>query len=796
MKVPMSWLSEYVDIDIDSKEFADEMTMSGSKVEAIDVAGNDISSVVVGKIISLEKHPDADRLQVSKIDIGNGEPIQVVTAAQNVSVGDEIPVALVGAHLPNGLNIKRGKLRGVESCGMMCSINELNVTTDDYPDASEEGIFILPKGFHLGMDVKEALKIKETVIDFEITSNRPDCLSVTGIAREAAATFNKPLKLPAIKLKEEGERAEKYASVEIKSADLCPRYAARIITDVKIEPSPKWMRDRLKAAGIRPVNNMVDITNYVMLEFGQPMHAFDLSNLSESKIIVRRAASGEKMETLDDQPRKLDSSMLVIADAKRPVAVAGVMGGANSEITEKTKIILFESANFDAVSVRATANKIGLRTESSSRFEKGLDVEGVVTAVDRAAQLVEALNAGIVCKGVIDCYVRKQEKRTIKLEPDKINELLGTKISDSKMIGILNSLYINVDEKTMRVSIPSFRQDIEVKADLAEEIARIYGYNKIEATLLSGKATALGEKTYKQKMKDLIKNTMIASGLNEIFTYSFASPKVFDMIRLPKDSDLRNAIKIQNPLGEDFSIMRTTTIPSIMDVIARNYNRRAEKAGLFEISYVYIPEKLPLDKLPKEKEVLTIGMFGETDFYDLKGIIEELLLQLGIEKYDFEPEKENLTFHPGRTANIMTNNDIAGILGEIHPDVCEQFEGPERTYVAILDVELLIKNSNMDIQFKHLPKFPAVTRDIAILVKEDIMVKEIETEIKKRAGRILEDIKLFDIYKGKQVPEGMKSVAYSITFRDNEKTLTDTEVDTAMKKVVDGLKNSLDSELR
>ncbi len=796
MKVPISWLKEYVEIDMNIKEFADGMTLSGSKVEAIDVIGDDISGVVIGKIISLEKHPDADRLQVSKIDIGDDKIIQVVTAAQNVKTGDYIPVALVGSRLPDGINIKKGKLRGVESEGMMCSINELHVSVDDYPDASEDGIFILPKEFPLGMDAKEALNINETVVDFEITSNRPDCLSVTGLAREAAATFKKKLKMPKIELDEDGESVNKLASVEVLDFDLCPRYAARVITDVTIEQSPKWLRVRLKASGIRPVNNIVDITNYVMLEFGQPMHAFDLSNISGSKIVVRKANNGEKMKTLDDQMRKLDSSMLVISDEKKAVAVAGVMGGADSEITENTKTILFESANFNGISVRLAAKKIGLRTESSSRFEKGLDVDGVVTALDRAAQLVEMIKAGKVCKGIIDCYKNKADKREIKLRPDKINEFLGTKIKTEKMIEILTDLCFEVDEKSMTVVVPSFRQDVEVLADIAEEIARMYGYNNIEATILSGKANTQGKKTFKQEMEDLIKKTMIACGLSETYTYSFVSPKLFDMIRAPKDSYLRNAIKIENPLGEDFSIMRTTTIPSMMDVMARNYNRRIEKARLFEVSYVYIPESLPLKDLPEEKEILTIGLYGETDFYELKGIIEELLSELGIKKYDIEPEKENTAFHPGRTANLVINNEIAGIFGEIHPEVSKQFEGPERSYVAVLDVAILIENSKMDRKYTQLPKFPAVTRDIAMTIKEDIMVKQIETVIKKQAGRMLESIKLFDVYKGKQVPEGMKSVAYSITFREIEKTLTDAEVDIAMKKVVDGLKKSFDAELR
>ncbi|MDQ2087031.1 phenylalanine--tRNA ligase subunit beta [Herbivorax sp. ANBcel31] len=795
MKAPINWLKDYVDIDLEYKDFADKMTMSGSKVEGLEEQGEEISKVVVGKILSMEKHPNADRLQVCKVDTGN-EDIQIVTGADNINEGDLVPIALAGATLAEGKKISKGKLRGMVSEGMMCSVEELGFSKEDYPDAPDDGIYIIGQSYPVGTDIKEVLGLDDTIVEFEITSNRPDCLSIIGLAREAAVTLNKDFKKPDISLKEMGDEAQKYAEVEIKDADLCPRYAARIVKDVKIEPSPKWMRDRLKAAGVRPINNIVDITNYVMLEYGQPMHAFDLTDIEGQKIIVRRALEGEEIKTLDDIDRKLDSSMLVIADEKRPVAVAGVMGATNSEISEETKTILFESANFNGPSVRITAKKLGLRTESSGRFEKGLDVQNTLLAVDRAVQLVEELNAGVVCKGVIDCYEKKQQDRELKFSPQSINELLGTNVTVEEMIKIFKSLEFKVNESDLTVKIPSFRQDIEREADLAEEVARFYGYNNIEATLLSGKASTLGKKTFKQKTEDMIKDTMIACGLSETYTYSFTSPKVFDRIKLPKESELRNTVDIQNPLGEDFSIMRTTTIPEMLQVISTNYNRRIEEVGLFEKSFVYIPKQQPVKELPVEKPVLTLGMYGKADFYTLKGVVEELFSVLGITKYDFVPEKNNPTFHPGRTAVVKINDQYVGTIGEIHPDVSDEFECPQRTYIGVIEIEKLVDNASLEFEYTPLPKFPAMTRDIAMLVKDEVLVKEIEDILKQRGGKILEEIKLFDVYKGKQVPDGMKSVAYSITFRAADKTLKEEDVNKAMKKILDGLKKNIGAELR
>lgn len=799
MKVPISWLKDYVDISVNIDDLVDALTLSGSKVEAVERLGEEISKVVVGKITSVEKHPNADKLIVVKVDVGD-EVIQVVTGAMNVSAGDYVPVALHGSTLPGGIKIKKGRLRGVESNGMLCSLQELGLDISDYPEQDEDGIFILVhengKSYECGQDIKEVLGLDEIIIEFEITSNRPDCLSVLGIARETAATLKNELKKPEIKLKEEEEDASKLAQVEIKAPDLCSRYAARIVKDVKIEPSPEWMRRRLRAAGVRPINNIVDITNYVMLELGQPMHAFDLKYIDENKIVVRRAEDNEIIKTLDGEERRLDSSALVIADSNKPVAVAGVMGGENSEVYPDTKTILLESANFNGISVRLTAKKLGMRTEASGRFEKGLDVENVITAIDRAAQLIEEIGAGKVCKGIIDCFPGEKEKRVLKLRPDKINALLGTSLSSDTMIETLESLEIMVDKDTMTVMVPEFRQDIEMEADLAEEIARMYDYNNIEATLLQGKALSIGKKSYKQKIEDIIKNTMISCGLSEVYTYSFTSPKIFDRIKLPGESELRKVVTISNPLGEDYSVMRTTTVPDMLSVISRNYNRRVEEARLFELSYIYIPKELPLQDLPVEKPVLTLGMYGNVDFYNLKGAVEELLAKLRIRDYQLMPEKDNPTFHPGRTAKLIINGNEAGIIGEIHPDVTEEFAAPERTYIGMIDVEPLVENANMLVQYKPLPRFPSVERDIAMLLDESIMAGDIENIIIENGGKILEGIDLFDVYKGKQVPEGMKSMAYSLTFRAEDRTLTDEEVNKAMDKIINSLKNTFNARLR
>lgn len=797
MRVPISWLKDYVDIDVDVKKFADEMTMSGSKVETIEVQGREITGVVTAKVLKIEKHPNADRLHVAQVDTGKGIT-QVVTGADNVREGDCIPVALDGATLPGGKRISAGKLRGVDSCGMMCSAQELGITPGDFPGAVEDGIFILDPETPVGKDIKDVLGMNETVVEFEITPNRPDCLSIIGIAREAAATFGKKLKYPQLEVCEtKGDRAEKYASVEILDAELCPRYAARVVKNVKIEESPEWMKRRLRAAGMRPINNIVDITNYVMLEFGQPMHAFDIENIADRKIIVRRAKKGEKIDTLDEKKRTLDEDMLVIADGKRPIAIAGVIGGADSEIRESTKTILFESANFNGTSVRITSGKLGVRTEASSRFEKGLDPNMAMKALDRAAQLINMLGAGDAAEGVIDCYPHRTEERTVKFDYARINGLLGTNLTENEIVKILESLELTVDTEKKEVAIPTFRGDIETDADLAEEVARFYGYNRIKPTLLEGKATTIGRKTRKQIFEDIIVNTMLSAGLSEAYTFSFMSPEEFDKIRLPANSEERKAVVVKNPLSKEQSLMRTTTIPAMLASLSTNYSRKVKQAKLFEFSHVYLPDQAAKDGLPVQKKVLTMGMYGNVDFYDLKGVVEMLMASLRVKDgYKLEKSAKNPIFHPGRTGTIIVNGKKIGTIGEIHPEVIENYELPERVYIGVIEAEHLIENAIMHSKYVPLPKFPPVERDIALIVKDDVSVKSIEDVIRNESGSLLEDMELFDIYKGKQVPDGCKSVAYSITFRAGDRTLTDEEVNSVMGRIIETLHDELGAILR
>lgn len=797
MKAPLKWLKDYVSIDVGVKDYVNAMTLSGSKVEGVEDMGKAINKVVVAKILEIEKHPDADKLRICKVDAGS-EILQIVTGAPNVQAGDFIPLALVGAKLP-GMEIKLSKLRGVESQGMMCSIDELQLTKDYLPDAPEHGVYVFSGSPVPGTDVKDALDLDQ-VVEFEITSNRPDCLCILGLARETAVTLGVPLKKPPISIKEEaGEDANSFAAVDIANPELCPRYAARIVTDVVIKPSPVWMQRRLSAAGMRPINNIVDITNYVMLELGQPMHAFDLDQLSGKKILVRTAKPGETIKTLDGQDRKLDESMLVIADGEKPVAVAGVMGGENSEVTSQTRRLLLESANFNGTSIRITGKKMGLRSEASSRFEKGLDPENVLTALDRCAQLIELTESGKVVGGVVDCQKIQAAKRTIRLDPGKINEFLGTQLDTAYMVDIFKSLEFNVDPETLILEVPSFRSDIEWMADLAEEVARFHGYNNIKPSLLSGKESTQGRKTYKQQMEDVIRNTMTGCGLNEAYTLSFTSPKQFDAICLPQDHALRNAVVISNPLGEDYSIMRTTTLPDMLKVLSTNYNRKMSDVGLFELSYVYLP--VEDQKLPYERSTLTIGLYGKTaGFFELKGIVEQLLETMHITEVEFCPEANDPSFHPGRTAKMQLMGPdgakTVAILGEVHPEVAENFECPECTYVAIIDVEPLIVASQKTIQFKPLPKFPAVSRDLAIVVRETKFVADLVKAIREKGGDYLEDVRLFDIYKGSQVPEGMKSVAFALTFRALERTLKDEDVNQAMSSILKHLEQTVGAQLR
>ncbi|MBQ9518620.1 MAG: phenylalanine--tRNA ligase subunit beta [Firmicutes bacterium] len=799
MNLPISWLKEYVDLDCTTQEFMDEITLSGSKVESLTVMGKDIDGIITGKVLEIERHPDADKLVVTQIDVGNGEPLQIVTGASNLKVGDIVPVAMVNSNVYHGselVKIKKGKLRGVESNGMLCSIEELGFTRHDYPEAPENGIYVFTEEVPLGADVKELLQINDEVVEFEITSNRPDCFSITGLARETAATFRKPFKFPEIKVEEKGQgNAADMISVEIKNSELCPRYIARAVKNVKIGPSPLWMRHRLTAAGVRPINNIVDITNYVMLEIGQPMHAFDIDCIKDRKIIVRNANAGEKIVTLDGQERELDPSMLVIADSEKAVAVAGVMGGENSMITEGAEAILFESANFNGPNVRITAKKLGLRTDASAKYEKGLDPNLSIIAVNRAVQLVEMLGCGEVCPGMVDCYPNVRTERTLEYSPESINKLLGTNISSEEMTELFKLIEVKADGS--KDIIPTFRPDLESEADLAEEIARFYGYDKIESTLAAGTPT-VGKKSYSQQIEDKIKNTMVAMGLCESMNYSFESPKVFDKLNIPADSDLRKTVKISNPLGEDFSIMRTLTLNGMLTSLATNFKRhRNESAGLFEIGKIYIPKALPLTELPDELPKLTIGMFGsDVDFFGVKGIVEELFGVLGIKDAEYSANKELTYMHPGRTADIAVNGENIGFVGQLHPAVAENYGIGTEVYIAVVDINALVKNADFDRVYKALPKFPAVERDIAMLVKDEIPVKAIEDVLRAKGGKFLEDIRLFDVYKGKQIETGFKSVAYSLFFRAPDKTLTDEEISSPMKKILSELEEKLGATLR
>lgn len=787
MKVPYKWLLDYVDIDKDINEVGDALTLSGSKVEEIIETGKEVNKVVTGKILKLEKHPDADKLTICQVDVG-AETIQIVTAATNMKENDVVPVALHGSTLADGTKIKKGKLRGVESNGMFCSEEELGLAEE----GTAHGLMILPSDTPLGVEAKELLGINGGVIDFEITSNRADCFSVYGIAREAAATYGLPLKKVETSFKEDGDNINNYLKVEVKD-DLCRRYAARMIKNVKIKESPDWIKQRLEEAGVRPINNIVDITNYVMLELGQPLHAFDYRDIEDKKIVVRRAEDGENFVTLDEAERKLDSSMLVIADGKRAVAVAGVMGGLNSEVKDDTTTVVFECANFNGANVRITSKKLGLRTESSSRFEKDLDPNLVEETLGRVLNLVEKLEAGDVVGGVIDIYPEPVKPHNIEVSPEWINGFLGIDIEGKRMKEILESLEMKVSgEDILKIEVPTFRQDVKIKQDVAEEVVRIYGYDVIPSIRIVGEAVEAAW-TREQKLLKAVKNTMVSCGLSEAMTYSFVSPKTFDDIEVPKDSELRRVVTISNPLGEDFSIMRTTAIPSMMECLSKNYKRDNKEAYLFDVARVYIPGD---EKLPNEIDKLVIGMYGDADFYILKGIVEDLLLSLGIEKYDIERESANPTFHPGRTARLMIRRKDAGVFGEIHPNVLENYGIEDRVYVAELNLSLIFEASKLERKYKTLPKFPAVTRDIAMLVKDEVTVGEIENIIMRSGKELIESVKLFDVYKGKQIPDGTKSVAYSLSYRAADRTLKDAEVNAVHDKIVKNLSEKLGAQLR
>ena len=799
MKASIEWLEEYSDIDVDSVKLGDILTMTGSKVETVEQRGNDIKNVVVGKILEIEKHPDADKLVVTKVDVKT-EILQIVTGANNIKVNDIVPIAKDGAELPGGVKIKTGKLRGIESCGMMCSVGELGLDVNDYPNQIEHGIMILDKNLEkdLGKDIVEVLNLKEDIIDFEITPNRPDCLSIEGLGRETAVSLGKEFKNPRKnidELKIEDKKEIEGLTVDITAPDLCYRYIARVVKNVKVGPSPEWMVRRLKACGVRSINNIVDITNYVMLELGQPMHAFDINSIEGKHITVRRAKENEKIITLDEQERVLGEDNLVIADDKKAVAIAGVMGGLNSEIENDTKTVVFESAVFNGGSVRKTAKKVGLRTESSSRFEKGLSAENALRAINRAVELVELLGAGEPINEKIDVYPTKQKINKIKLDVDKINSLLGINISKEEMIEILNKLEIKVENDV--TIAPYFRMDLEFVADLAEEIVRFYGYDKLETTLIKADTT-LGVRNKEQKIEKKIKEILVDSGFSEIYTYGFVSSGDLEKSKI-KEEVIKNAITIMNPLSDEYKLMRPTTIPSMMQILALNNNKKNQNVKLFDLSRSYrnVNNEVENDEVPLQENILTIGMYGDDlDFYTLKGIIENVLEVSNINRYEIEKETKNESYHPGRCANIKVGIDVIATLGEVHPEVLGNYDIEKRAYLAEVNVTKLVKYSKANKKYVEVPKFPAVERDIAVIVDENVEVGQIEKLIVKKSKKLLESAKLFDIYRDEKIGENKKSVAFSLIFRNKNKSLSDEEINPIMEAIIAELEKQLGAELR
>ncbi len=799
MKASIEWLEEYTDIDVDSIKLGDILTMTGSKVETVEQKGNDIKNVVVGKILEIKKHEDSDHLVVTQVDLGN-EKVQIVTGANNIKEGDIVPIAKDGSELPGGVKIKKGLLRGVESCGMMCSVGELGLDIVNYPGQIENGIMILDKELEkdLGKDIVEVLNLKEDIIEFEITPNRPDCLSIEGLGREVAASLGKEFKNPRKNIDEkivENKEEIEGLKVDIEAPDLCYRYIARMVKNVKIGPSPEWLTRRLNACGIRSINNIVDITNYVMLEMGQPMHAFDINSIEGKHITVRRAKNGEKITTLDKQERILDENDLVIADTKKPVAIAGVMGGLNSEIEKDTQTVVFESAVFYGGGVRKTAKKVGLRTESSARYEKGLSSENAIRAVNRAVELVELIGAGQEVEGKIDVYPTKQKINKIKLDVEKINNLLGTNIEKEEMIKILEKLDIKV-ENDMAIA-PYFRMDLEFVADIAEEVVRFYGYDKLETTLIKADTT-LGIRNKEQKIEKTIKDMLVNNGLSEIYTYGFVSEQDLEKSNISKEL-IEKSITIINPLSDEYKLMRPTTIPSMMQILATNANKKNQNVKLFDISRNYrnLNNEVENGEVPEQENILTLGMYGDdVDFYTLKGLIENVLEAVSVNRYDIVKEIENGSYHPGRCANITVGKDVIATIGEVHPAVLEHYGIEKRAYLAEVNVTKIVKYSRQNKKYVEVPKFPAVERDIAVIVDEKVEVGQIEKIITKKSKKLLESATLFDIYRDEKIGANKKSVAYSLIFRDKKKTLSDEEINTAMENIISELEKVLGAELR
>ena len=788
MNLSREWLSDYTEIKASSQEYEDAMTMSGSKVEVTHEPSKEIKNVVVGRIRSIERLPESDHLWVCIVDVGRDEPVQIVTGAQNVKTGDMVPVALHKSLLPGGVKIEKGKIRGVRSEGMLCSLEELKLDLHDFPYASEDGILILQEDCSPGDDIRPIIGASDSIVEFEITSNRPDCLSVIGLARESAVTFGTELRVPEPSVKGSGGDINELLTVSVAAPELCPRYTARIIKSIRIEPSPKWMRRRLRAAGVRPINNIVDITNYVMLEYGQPMHAFDYACLDGGKIIVRTAAEGEALSTLDGTLRTLTPDMLVIADSVKPVGVAGVMGGENSEITENTRYAVFESANFNGVSIRKTAAALGMRTDASSRFEKGLDIESTYPAVERACELVELLGAGEVIDGVIDVRAKDFKPVRLALEPDRINKLLGTDINEQFMVTTLEKLGFAYESGI--VTVPSWRGDVEHYTDLAEEIARFYGYEVIEPTLHRG--SPAGGFTLKQSAERLIGQLCRAMGFSEICTYSFYSQADLDKIRLPVDSPQRNGVRILNPLGEDTSLMRTETLPSMLGALGKNRGHRNTDVKLYELATVYLDEG---KELPDERIIVTLGAYGDCDFFTIKGVCETLLREMRVTDVRFTAERDNPSYHPGRTAAVFSGQSRLGLVGQVHPEAAGNY-GLSDVYAAQLDFKTVFGCAGGDSVYTPLPKFPSITRDIALVCDQNVTVAELLDCITRSGGAILRSVKLFDVYTGSQVPEGKKSAAFSLLFRSDEQTLKDEQADETIKIILNVLQSELGAAIR
>ncbi len=796
MNTSLSWIKAYVpDLDVTAQEYADAMTLSGTKVEGYEKLDADLDKIVIGRIEKIEKHPDADKLVVCQVNIGTGTT-QIVTGAPNVFEGAKVPVVLDGGRVagghdgsktPGGIKIKKGKLRGVESNGMMCSIEELGSTRDMYPEAPEEGIYIFPEDAQVGENAVKALGLDDVVVEYEVTSNRVDCFSVVGIAREAAATFDKTFVPPVVKETGNDEDVNDYVKVSVENTDLCPRYCARVVKNIKIGPSPKWMQRRLASVGIRPINNLVDITNYVMEEYGQPMHAYDLETITGHQIVVKTAQDGETFTTLDGQERKADKDVLMICDGEKAIGIAGIMGGENSMITDDVKTMLFEAACFDGVNIRKSSKRVGLRTDASGKFEKGLDPNNAKAAIDRACQLVEELGAGEVVGGIVDVYGKEKHPVRVPFDPDKINAMLGTDISEEEMLGYFKKIDLGYDPETKEVIAPTFRQDLFRLADIAEEVARFYGYDNIPTTLPNGEATT-GKLSFKLRIEQAARDIAEFCGFSQGMCYSFESPKVFDKLLLPKDSPLRRTVEIMNPLGEDYSIMRTTSLNGMLTSLATNYNRRNKDVRLYELGNIYLPKSLPLTDLPEERMQFTLGMYGKGDFFSMKGVVEEFFEKIGMkDRETYDPNAGKPYLHPGRQANILYDGKVVGYLGELHPEVADIYGIGERAYVAVIDMPQIMEYATFDRKYYGIAKYPAVTRDISMVVPKHILAGQIEEVISAKGGKYLESYALFDLYEGAQIREGFKSVAYSTVFRAKDKTLSDAEVTEAMDRILKAL---------